>query len=358
MTWSFLSIGVGAAILAWASLFPLRHYLDRWQAIDIPNERSSHTRPTTRGGGLVIAAVTLVGALLGIANGPANHWAAPLVFVGSAALVALVSWIDDLRSLSSRVRFAAHSGAALLVMAAFGWWQVVNLPLIGEVQQGWLGAVATFVWIVGLTNAYNFMDGIDGIAGTQAVIAGLAWAIFSITYGAWLGALLAILIAATSLGFLGHNWAPARIFMGDVGSAFLGYSLAVLPLIIRAETQAHVASLPLLALLIVWPFVWDTTFTIIRRWRRGENIWAAHRSHLYQRLVIAGWRHAPVTLLYAGLALLGVALAYLVVRAPGIAAWLIMLALPLSAIGLYLLVLNQERRDTQINVVSSYETTS
>lgn len=353
-----LSIGGVIAGLAWLALFPLRRYLDRRQAIDIPNERSSHTRPTIRGGGLVIVVLTLAGTLPIVLLRAFNSSGTGVVFVGGAALIAAVSWIDDLRSLSNRVRFAAHSLAAIVVIAGFGYWEIVQLPAIGAVHLGWFGAIVTFVWIVGLTNAYNFMDGIDGIAGSQAVVAGIGWSLLGMALDQPFTAILAVLLAASSVGFLGHNWPPAKVFMGDVGSAFLGYSFATAPLILGAYSAAQpgTARLAVAAVLIVWPFVFDTVLTFLRRWRNGENVFAAHRSHLYQRLVIAGWQHQTVTLLYAGLAMLGVVLAYLFVTTTGFVTWLIVLGLPLCAGGLYGLVVQQERRVLRMKVLGTYET--
>ncbi len=284
-------------------------YMRRWAAqrmLDIPNERSSHTQPTPRGGGLLIVLVTLVGLWL----------ATPLLGIGGltpalaafslgAALIAWVSWRDDLRPVSNRVRFGAHAAGALMVLLFVGYWRSVELPLLPLLPIGWLGIPLTFLWLAGLTNAYNFMDGIDGLAGGQAVVAGLGWLALGQLVELPLVSLLGVLVAGSSLGFLGHNWPPARIFMGDVGSAFLGFTLATLAVLGGLAD----ARLPVAGVLLLWPFVFDTTFTLLRRWRRGENIFAAHRSHLYQRLVIAGWRHRTVTLLYLGLALLGVGLA-------------------------------------------------
>ena len=178
------------------------------------------------------------------------------------------------------------------------------------------------------------------MAGAQAVVAGVACWGLGLLSGEPLVSLLSVLLAGSSLGFLGHNWPPARIFMGDVGSAFLGYSLAVLAVI---GGLAH-PRLPLAGLLVVWPFVFDTTFTILRRLRRGENIFAAHRSHLYQRLVNAGYSHRAVTLLYAGLALVGVLLVLAwVLELPG-SDWLA-LGLPgLLSLGLWRLVVRAETR--------------
>jgi UDP-N-acetylmuramyl pentapeptide phosphotransferase/UDP-N-acetylglucosamine-1-phosphate transferase len=149
---------------------------------------------------------------------------------------------------------------------------------------------------------------------------------------------LGVLVAGSSLGFLGHNWPPARIFMGDVGSAFLGFTLAMLAVIGGLADPR----LPFAGVLVVWPFVFDATFTILRRLRRGENIFAAHRSHLYQRLVIAGWSHRTVTLLYLALAGIGAVLASLwVMAAPG-SDWLVLVIPTLCAFGLWRLVVRVE----------------
>jgi FlaA1/EpsC-like NDP-sugar epimerase len=182
----------------------------------------------------------------------------------------------------------------------------LTVPELGTLNLAWAGALATFVWIVGVTNAYNFMDGIDGIAAGQAVVAGLGWAVIGWVNGQPTVGTLGALIAATSLGFLGHNWPPARIFMGDVGSAFLGYTLAVLPLVASAGSAGIGPTAALMwAMLLAWPFLFDTSYTLVRRLLRGENIVTAHRSHLYQRLTAAGHTHLFVTILYVFLAIVG-----------------------------------------------------
>ncbi|MCU0494639.1 MAG: glycosyltransferase family 4 protein [Chloroflexaceae bacterium] len=299
-----IASGVLAAIIAYVGVFGLRAWAAR-RMLDIPNERSSHSRPTPRGGGLAIVVVTLAGLLLAGLLLPAwPLWALVGLLVG-AALIATVSWFDDLKSLSNRLRFGVHTLAALLLIASFGFWQHVSLPLVGTLTWGWLGLPITLLWLVGLTNAYNFMDGIDGIASSQAVVAGLGWLLLGSMANQPLVAMLGLLLAAASLGFLGHNWPPARIFMGDVGSAFLGFSFAALP-VIAAQTDSRLA---LAGVLLVWPFVFDTALTFLRRWRNGENVFAAHRSHLYQRLVIAGASHRSVSCLYVALAAVGLPLA-------------------------------------------------
>jgi UDP-N-acetylmuramyl pentapeptide phosphotransferase/UDP-N-acetylglucosamine-1-phosphate transferase len=154
------------------------------------------------------------------------------------------------------------------------------------------------------------MDGIDGIAGGQALVAGSGWAIIGYMSGETFAGLIGVLLAATSLGFLFHNWPPARIFMGDVGSAFIGFTLAVLPIMAGQRDPRFIIA----GVLLVWPFIFDTSFTLVRRMINKENIFEAHRSHIYQRLVIAGYSHRFVTLIYMGLALTGAILAFLWVK--------------------------------------------
>jgi len=266
-----------------------------------------------------------------------------------AILIAWVSWVDDLKSLSNRVRFGAHILSALFVIGFIGVFEEVQAPLGPPENMGWFGILLTLFWITGFTNAYNFMDGIDGLSGGQAVVAGLAWLALGVITGLPVVSLLGAAIAGSSLGFLGHNWPPAHIFMGDVGSAFLGYTLAVLAVVGGLADPR----LPFAGVLIVWPFVFDTTFTILRRLRRGENVFVAHRSHLYQRLVIAGYSHRSVTLLYLSLAFVGALLAlFWIIAAPG-SGLLAVAAPPLLALALWLFVVFAERQAVSVPNKSS-----
>ncbi len=305
-----VSVGCLAFMISYLGVGAFRMWAAKRQILDVPNARSSHTQPTPRGGGIVIVFVTLVGiwALAPVVQ-PGYGWLPLLAFTLAAVLIANISWLDDLHAMANSVKFLAHSVAAAGVLFGIGFFGSLELPYFGALHLGWAGPILTFLWIVGLTNAYNFMDGIDGIAGGQAVIAGLAWAAVGYTANQPLISVLGVLTAATSLGFTGHNWPPARIFMGDVGSAFLGFTFAVFPILLGSiPDQPHPGTAPLLGILFLWPFLFDTTFTFLRRLKNRENVFAAHKSHLYQRLVSCGVDPQSVTALYIALALLGVLL--------------------------------------------------
>jgi Fuc2NAc and GlcNAc transferase len=298
-----------ALTLSWVGVGALRVWAAKRGVLDVPNERSSHLVPTPRGGGAAIVGVTLgCFSLWLVWTGPPSLQS-DLWYVGGGLFVAVISAWDDLRSLPSVPRLAAHMVAAGSAVWGIGAWQVVQLPGSAVLQLGWVGIGFTLFWICGMTNAYNFMDGIDGIAGLQGVVAGLAWGALGWISGRPEIALLGSLLAASCVGFLVHNRPPARIFMGDVGSAFLGYSFAILPLLLDLSSVTSI----LAGLCIVWVFVFDAALTLLRRLLRGEDVLTAHRSHLYQRLTAAGLSHGRVSLIYGALAVSG-ALAAVAVR--------------------------------------------
>lgn len=330
--WTLTALGIVAFVASYAGVAAMRRYATQ-HLLDIPNARSSHVHPTPRGGGLPLALIVLAG-LLPLAGERA--WLACWL---AAALVATVSWIDDMRSLSYRVRLVAHAAAAGLVLVGAGAWPAVDLPWLARFHPSWAGFAIIFLWLIGLTNAYNFMDGIDGLAGSQAIVAGVGWLILGNLAGQPALASAGLLLACASGGFLLHNWPPARIFMGDVGSAFLGFLLAALT-VLAAHQDPRLA---VAGVLLVWPFLFDTFFTFFRRLRRGENVFAAHRSHLYQRLVIAGRSHRFVTVLYTNAATVGLILALIWWMGwPG-ADLAVLLVLPLLCFGLWFYVRHVER---------------
>ena len=273
----------------------------RRNLFDVPNERSSHTVPTPRGGGLIIVIVCLTAYTVStIFLKGSFSWC----YLLGAFLVAAVSWLDDLYKVSVIWRFFIHALSASLVIYGLGYFDALHIPPVGSFSVGAFGIILTFLWIVWLTNAYNFMDGIDGIAGVQALTAGIGWFLVGSLFGLDTTAIYGGILAFSAIGFLIHNWQPAKIFMGDVGSAFLGFTFACLPFLARNENAANGAIMPLIAILLVWFFVFDSVFTFIRRLLKKQKVWTAHREHLYQKMVIAGRTHAFVAGLYGILSLI------------------------------------------------------
>ena len=312
-------------LLSYLGIFLIRRWVQKRHIIDNPSERSSHTVPTPRGGGLAIVVLVLLTALTaGVING---DWKPTLIFFFSGMVLAYLGWRDDVRSLSALVRFPVQGLVAGVSIWGLGYFKAVTIPLFGEWHLGVVGIVITFLWIIGLINAYNFMDGIDGLAGGVALAAGLGWMLLTSNIQYLANALVfwvALGIAATSLGFLGHNWNPARIFMGDVGSTFLGYSFAVMPLL--ASDQEGDALM--LGTLLMWTIIMDAGVTFIRRALKRENVFAAHRTHLYQRMVTNRGAHPTVSMLYILMTCLAVLLAYGWMEESRLAPPLILIGLP------------------------------
>ena len=285
-----------------------RRWCLRKQILDVPNERSSHHLPTPRGGGLIIVAVCLAG--FSFIAWKFNLQNSFYYFIG-AIIVAAVSWLDDLFTLSVVWRFFAHALAAAIVLFGAGYPQQIYFPFLGTIDFGAWSFIFWFLWIVWLINAYNFMDGIDGIAGTQALTAAVGWFILMKLFGANELSVYAGVIAASSLGFLIHNWHPAKIFMGDVGSAFYGYTFAAIPLLIPPGNVAFGKNLFLISIILVYFFVFDSVLTLTRRLLRGEKVWKAHREHLYQRLTAVRYSHSQITGLYGFLSALVILTLYI-----------------------------------------------
>lgn len=281
----------------------------RWGAagpLDLPNQRSLHATPVPRSGGVGIMAGVMVGF---VAMAPAFS------FVAGLLLLTLVSWWDDRRSLPAAVRFACHFVAAGLVVAAvFPDVTIWNLLL-------------ALLFIVWMTNLYNFMDGANGLAGGMAVFGFGAYAVAAGLSGEMNLAVWAACIAAAAAGFLLFNFDPARIFMGDVGSIPLGFLAASLGLVgIQREVW------PLwFPVLVFAPFIVDATVTLLRRAWRREKIWQAHREHYYQRLVCSGWSHRKLALHeYALMVVISASACWMlgwppVAQAAGLAVWLLVL---------------------------------
>jgi UDP-N-acetylmuramyl pentapeptide phosphotransferase/UDP-N-acetylglucosamine-1-phosphate transferase len=285
-----------------------------------------------------IVAGTAVGVVL-LGSGSTISFPWSWILAASGA-VAFLGWRDDKVSLPVAVRLLVELTAAFVVIAAAGYVREVVLPAGRLLELGVLGLPLTILWIVGFTNIFNFMDGIDGLAASQGLVAALGWILICGVEPLTSASVVGTALSAACLGFLFHNWAPARIFMGDVGSLFIGFLLAVLPVGVGGGAPPG-GFLP--GLLLVWPFVFDGGFTLIRRLLRGENVTSPHRSHLYQRLVISGLSHGAVASLYTGLSLVGLGSAVALVRGWNTASPLIFGAIPVAGMILLILVFIRER---------------
>jgi Fuc2NAc and GlcNAc transferase len=273
----------------------------RRNLLDVPNERSSHRTPTPRGGGIAIVSVVVVALVLLALADPAWRGAGWLVAVAAVA-VAAVGFIDDRRGVPASRRFAVHAAAVATMLVATRGFGGLDLP--GLPDAPWLQFVAALVALVWLLNLFNFMDGIDGLAGMEAAFVSLGLAACVVLKDGTASHLvtLGLVCAGASIGFLVHNWPPARIFMGDVGSGFLGFMLGTLAVLAHREAQLSVW----VPAILLATFVADATVTLLRRMARRERWYAAHRSHAYQWLSRRLGGHRPVTV-----GTLGVNLAWL-----------------------------------------------
>jgi len=257
----------------------IRHYANHKEFLDHPNDRSSHHTPTPKGGGLAIM-VTFYSALTYIYVQTTID--SSLFYALLSALpVVVVSLVDDLYPLSAKIRFGVQLLSALFAIYFLGGIDTLNLSTL-SISGVWINVIAllTIIW---MTNLYNFLDGIDGYAGAEAIFVGVsAYILF--------GSDIALLIGTATAGFLLFNWHKASIFMGDVGSAPLGFIFAVL-ILHDAGTLNFLAWLMLLSL-----FWFDATLTLIRRARQKEKLSQAHKKHAYQRLNQVGFSHDKVTL--------------------------------------------------------------
>ena len=255
----------------------------------------------------MIVLVSLIGYVgVCLSSGLELSWG----YLTAAGIVATVSWLDDLYSLPFWSRLLVHIAAATILILDLGYWSEVEDPITSITIQlpSAVGILVTGLWLIWLLNAYNFMDGIDGIAALQAIVSGVAWTLLAVMWSLPGTLALAGFLVSASAGFLVHNWQPAKIFMGDVGSAFLGFTLASMPLLARKEGVLEPEVLPVIAGLVVWFFVFDTVLTFFRRLFGRQRVWEPHREHLYQKLIIEGRSHSFVALLYGvASALLGIA---------------------------------------------------
>lgn len=298
-----LLLPIGALALCWLAIYLRLRFVDR--GLDLPNHRSLHERPTPHGGGLgIVAALVVSGVLLDI----------PTAQVVAVFALSLLSLVDDVRHLPFWLRLSAHLAAAAVLCGLIG---IADWRL-------WPPAVLAIAW---MTNLFNFMDGADGLAGSQGLVGFSAYAVgFGLAGDPALAAWCAA-AALACLGFLCFNWPPAKIFMGDVGSIPLGFLAGGLG-VLGLWRDVWPVWFPLMVFSL---FILDASVTLARRVLAGQRVWEAHRDHYYQRMVRLGYGHRGMTLRWSGLMGFGALLAIGLLGAPlwlqwtGAVAWCLVL---------------------------------
>lgn len=306
--------------------------IKRTRILDRPNDRSSHKKPTPTIGGVAIVFTFFLSMLLiyFFKNKAVITQRYFLGFTFSSLLIAGISLYDDMKSKPFHIKILTHILAILIIMASgiiinkidFGisLYEIKNgyaVIFIRKEGLGFAGYFITFCWMLGMINAYNFMDGLNGMAGGNAFIAAVFFSFISFSQGSNFAYIVSYTIAAGALGFLVFNFPKGKLFMGDVGSTFLGFAFAAVSIIASLYDNAHTSLLVIP--LLFFHFIYDTLFTFTRRLFKGENVFKAHRSHLYQLLNRMGCKHATVTGLYWAMACIqGIGAIWMVtIKGPG-----------------------------------------
>ena len=309
--WILIACGVG--LFSWWLTDRLATAASVLGPIDHPNERSLHQLPTPRTGGIAIVVSVFAGIIVwsimalwteGKSSSGLDSSPETISILTGTLFLAIVSFLDDRKGLPVWIRFGCHLVAACgVVFGGMVFVHSITVPVWGDIDLGWTAAPLTLAFLLWMTNLYNFMDGMDGFAGGMTVIGfGLMGYFFWNGHHPGLFA-IAVIQAAAATGFLAHNFPPARIFMGDVGSISTGFLAGSLIVLGCRERVFD----PWVPLLVFSPFVLDATVTLASRAFRFEKIWRAHREHYYQRVVLSGWSHRRTVLAeYALMALCGI----------------------------------------------------
>ena len=282
--------------LLFASAFITRQLVknsNRFAKMDVPNERSSHLTPTPRGGGIAFVATSLVGIFILLLNNTLKKEDI-LALCCAGVIVAISGHLDDRQKISgATIRLVLHAIGAIVIVVGVGFPSQIFL-FNRTFNTGLIGSILGVLYLVWLLNLFNFMDGTDGIAASEAIFVCLAGAIlnYHVLSGANHSA-AAVVLAVSTIGFLLYNWSPAEIFMGDVGSGYLGVMIGGLSLL-AAKQQPELLWVWIILLAV---FVSDATVTLIRRLLRKQKPHVAHRSHAYQHLAVLFASHAKVSLL-------------------------------------------------------------
>ncbi|TCZ66095.1 glycosyltransferase family 4 protein [Roseicella aquatilis] len=314
-----------ACLLALLSAAAVRAMI-AFPILDHPNHRSAHAQPTPRGGGVGAVLAFILGMLV-LYRFADSARIAERQFIGvilAAVAIAGVALVDDIRTLPARLRFGAQLAAALVALGSGLVISRLAIPYVGPVELGLAGPLLTVFWILGCTNAVNFMDGLDGLVGGTLLIACAALTVIAASQGGSFVYIAALFLTAGFAGFLPFNLHPARIFMGDVGSQFAGFMLAVLAV---AASRFDPSQLSFLIVpLLLFSLLFDAGFTLLRRAAMGDRVGAPHRTHLYQMAQRAGMDTRTVATVHWGFAVFQAGLALVFLRLP--ATWKPLIVLP------------------------------
>jgi len=291
MVLAVLVVVLVTLVLSLAITGMVRRIATRQNLMDMPNDRSSHVVATPRGGG--------AGIVVSFALATSALWAIDLVsgriwfwLVLPASVIAGIGYLDDRYKVKASIRLMVHTGAAVIFVSGLGGYPAAELGKWG-LQGAWVGPAFSVLALVWGTNLFNFMDGIDGIAGSESVFIATAGGILNLINGGDPGLTSILLsLSAASLGFLRWNWPPARIFVGDVGSGFLGFIVSACLMLASIQGALPIEVLPILG----GVFFVDATTTLIRRIVQRDRWLEPHRTHAYQRMARRFGRHRPVTL--------------------------------------------------------------
>ena len=332
-----LSIVLALTVVAYLiSLIVTRFMAVHHVISDVPNARSSHNAPTPRSGGLGIFFVFLfVSSIFWLNNRDVlPEWFYP--FVLSTTMIGLHSLYDDIADRPALEKLLVQLVVAGIIVFS---GLVIELPFGGE----WLSIFVTVLWIVVMTNATNFMDGLDGLVSGIFSLALVFFCLILIRIGHYDLYLYGLTLIAGLMGFLIYNFPPARVFMGDVGSCLLGFVYAVMVVIMLEKN--HSPWIMLASVLVVFNLLFDVMFTVTRRFLRGENVMQAHRSHLFQLMNRLGYRHLTVSLCYLAVTFIQGMLAIWVVRFQESSVWLIVFFLLLAHFIFATLVIRASKRN-------------
>jgi len=274
----------------------------RLRLVDVPSDRSAHSLPTARGGGTPLVLTCCLASTTVCFRWPTYAVPVALGVILPGLIIAVIGFWDDIRPLRATLRLVVQIVAAVALVTVLGPVRGLALPGLPLIDFGWLSWPLSVVWVVGFINAFNFMDGSDGMAALAALAVAAGFVGIAFQDGDFPVVLLSSFVGAAAAGFLVFNWPPARVFMGDVGSAFLGTFFASLTLFdVTGSTERVFLPLAMAA----WPYIYDPLLTVIRRVCGGHNPLVPHREFLFHRMVRSGMSHGAVAVLYAVLALAG-----------------------------------------------------